>query len=67
MYYSFLYQGVFGVAFLNFLVFWTDLFFSTTKKPHLLKSSKNSLISLKNSKQKSKNNFIDFHPSTSFD
>ena len=27
--YSFLYQGVFGLAFLNFLVFWTDLFFST--------------------------------------
>lgn len=45
MYYSFLYQGIFGIAFLNFLVFWTDLFFFTTNKPYLFTSyplSKNS-------------------------
>ena len=47
MYYSFLYQGIFGLAFLNFLIFWTDLFFST----YLLKSSKNYLIPSQNSKQ----------------
>ena len=37
MYYSILYQGIFGLAFLNFLVFWTDLFFST----YLLKNYPN--------------------------
>lgn len=30
--YSFLYQGVFSLAFLNFLVFWTDLFFSSPSR-----------------------------------
>uniref|UniRef100_UPI0030031A5D Heme attachment to plastid cytochrome c n=1 Tax=Cephaleuros lagerheimii TaxID=2738443 RepID=UPI0030031A5D len=32
MYYSILYQSIFGLAFLNFLIFWTDLFFSSSDK-----------------------------------
>ena len=62
MYYSFLYQGIFGIAFLNFLVFWTDLFFSTTNKPYLFGFRPLARIEPKRQAPK-KNGSVDAQPS----